>query len=110
MLRTIKRSHPTHNIMTIPNKTQQIIRACHHLEGRTLLKRILARYKKKNVLSSCATEVRARVLNLLQDPVSPVIFRRSRSLKDERPRAAVRRKGTREEDQKKLFFLIDDTP
>ena len=39
-----------------------------------------------------------------------VIFRRSRWLKDERPRAAVRRKGTRESDQKKLFFLIDDTP
>ena len=27
-------------------------RACHHLEGRKLLKRIFARYKKKNVLSS----------------------------------------------------------
>ncbi len=65
-----------------------------------LLQRILARYKKKNVLHSRATEV---------------IFRRSRSLKGERPRVADRRKTkalaacTRELDQKKLFFLIDDT-
>ena len=39
-----------------------------------------------------------------------VIFRRSRSLKGERPRVAVRRKGTRELDQTKLFFPNDDTP
>ena len=43
-----------------------LLRACHQLEGRTLLKSILARYKEKNVLHSRATEV---------------IFQRSRSLK-----------------------------
>ena len=66
-------------------------------------------------------EVRARprgfpaglVLKDTASHMSPVVFRRSRSLKDERPRVKAQDKGDsvrQQEDQIKLFFLIDDTP